>query len=83
MTNTENSSIRMAHSSWETQIENLSNQLTAKKPKQNQKRSKKKLEEAHAIYGQNAQQKRRGGAISERLKRLAGRKSKSASPTGG
>ena len=48
-----------------------------------EKRSKKKLEEAHAIYGQSAQQKRRGGAISERLKRLAGRKSKSASPTGG
>jgi len=46
-----------------------------------EKRSKKKLEEAHAIYGQNAQQKRRGGAISERLKRLAGRKSKSASPS--
>ena len=48
-----------------------------------EKRSKKKLEEAHAIYGQNAQQKRRGGAISERLKRLAGRQSKSASPTSG
>ena len=47
------------------------------------KRSKKKLEKAHAIYGQNAQQKRRGGAISERLKRLAGRQSKSASPTSG
>ena len=48
-----------------------------------EKRSKKKLEKAHAIYGQNAQQKRRGGAISERLKRLAGRQSKSASPTSG
>ncbi len=48
-----------------------------------EKRSKKKLEEAHAIYGQSARQKRRGGAISERLKRLAGRKSKSASPTAG
>jgi kinesin family protein 18/19 len=45
-----------------------------------EKRSKKKLEEAHAIYGQNGQQKRRGGAISERLKRFAARKAKSGSP---
>ena len=45
-----------------------------------EKRSKKKLAEAHAIYGQNGQQKRRGGAISERLKRFAARKAKSGSP---